>query len=82
MTRYHKFVRPRGVDSAKVIQVIETRALRGVGTEEDMSRDLNIPYQAIYDSLIHEKKDRSLRGLQYSYNPLVCLNTSLCLTNV
>ena len=31
-------VRPRGTDSAKVIQVIKTTALRGVGTEEDMCR--------------------------------------------
>ena len=30
--------RPRGTDSAKVIQVIETRALRGWGTKEDMCR--------------------------------------------
>lgn len=30
--------RARGTDSAKVIQVIETTALRGSGTEEDMCR--------------------------------------------
>jgi len=29
---------PRGTDSAKVIQVIETQSLRGVGTEEDACR--------------------------------------------
>lgn len=33
-----KPAKPRGTDSAKVIQVIETRALRGSGTEEDMCR--------------------------------------------
>lgn len=33
-----KPVRPRGTDNAKVIQVIETHSLRGVGTEEDMCR--------------------------------------------
>ena len=32
--------RPRGTDGARVIQVIETRSLRGVGTEEDMCREV------------------------------------------
>lgn len=30
--------RARGTDSARVVQVIETKALRGAGTEEDMCR--------------------------------------------
>ena len=30
--------RPRGTDSAQVIQVIETELLRGEGTNEDMCR--------------------------------------------
>jgi len=30
--------RPRGTDSAKIIQVIETKSLRGMGTNEDMCR--------------------------------------------
>lgn len=30
--------RPRGTDSAQVIQVIETKSLRGEGTNEDMCR--------------------------------------------
>ncbi len=38
MEGYKKPVRPRGVDKAKVIQVIETHSLRGVGTEDDMCR--------------------------------------------
>ncbi len=33
-------VRPRGTDSARVIQVIETKTLRGIGTEEDMCRQV------------------------------------------
>ena len=33
-----KQIRPRGTDEAKAIQVIETRSLRGVGTEDDMCR--------------------------------------------
>ncbi len=32
--------RPRGTDSAKVISVIETRAMAGRGTEEDPVREL------------------------------------------
>ena len=30
--------RPRGTDSAQVIRVIETKSLRGIGTEEDPAR--------------------------------------------
>ena len=30
--------RPRGTDSARVIQVIETKALKGIGTEKDPAR--------------------------------------------
>lgn len=30
--------RPRGTDNAKVIQVIQTQSLRGIGTEDDMCR--------------------------------------------
>ncbi len=33
-------VRPRGTDSARVIQVIETTALRGEGTEDDKCRQV------------------------------------------
>ncbi|MCB6414518.1 carboxypeptidase [Faecalimonas umbilicata] len=31
-------VEPRGTDSARVIRVIETKALRGEGTQENLSR--------------------------------------------
>lgn len=30
--------RPRGTDSAQVIQVIKTESMRGVGTDEDLCR--------------------------------------------
>lgn len=33
-----EMVRPRGTDSARVIQVIVTEALRGKGTNEDLCR--------------------------------------------
>lgn len=32
--------RPRGTDSARVIQVIETKSLRGTGTEKDLYREV------------------------------------------
>lgn len=31
-------VRPRGTDSAQVIQVIKTESMRGEGTQEDLCR--------------------------------------------
>lgn len=31
-------VRPRGTDSAQVIQVIKTESIRGKGTQEDLCR--------------------------------------------
>lgn len=33
-------VGPRGTDSARVIQVIETKSVRGTGTNEDMCRPI------------------------------------------
>lgn len=33
-------VRPRGTDNARVIQVIETKSLRGLGTEKDPVREV------------------------------------------
>ena len=35
---YSKPVRPRGTDKAKIITVIETQSLRGLGTTEDPCR--------------------------------------------
>ena len=34
--------RPRGTDSAQVIHVIKTEALRGEGTKEDMCRTVDV----------------------------------------
>lgn len=55
--------RPRGTDGAKVISVIETRALRGTGlNEEDKCRevkqywDLNGNLLAEYDPCAKEKE--------------------------
>lgn len=38
MTYKKETARPRGTDSAKIIEVIETKALRGRGTEADPVR--------------------------------------------
>lgn len=38
MSKGNEAVRPRGTDSAKVIQVIVTEALEGAGTEDDPCR--------------------------------------------
>lgn len=35
LLKENETVRPRGTDSAKVIQVIVTKSLEGIGTEED-----------------------------------------------
>lgn len=38
MENFRKPVKPRGTDEAKMILIIETRSLRGIGTEEDPCR--------------------------------------------
>nr|DAJ71523.1 MAG TPA: hypothetical protein [Caudoviricetes sp.] len=54
--------RPRGTDSARVISVIETQALRGNGTDEDKCRtvtqywDFNGKLLAEYDPCTKEKE--------------------------
>lgn len=40
MSEWKQPPRPRGTDSARVIQVIETRSLRGIGSAEDMCREV------------------------------------------
>ena len=57
-----RMVRPRGTDSARVISVIETQALRGNGTDEDKCRtvtqywDFNGKLLAEYDPCTKEKE--------------------------
>ena len=46
-------LKARGTDSAKVIQVIETTALRGSGTNEDPSR-IVIQYWSLEGKLLAE----------------------------
>lgn len=38
MENFTKQIKPRGTDEAKIILIIETRSLRGIGTEEDPCR--------------------------------------------
>ena len=49
-----KPVRPRGTDGAKVIEVIETRALRGIGTEDDRCREV-LQYWDFEGNLLAER---------------------------
>ena len=62
-----KAVRPRGTDSARVIQVIETRSLKGGGTDNDPVRaikqfwDLDGNLIAESDPFIDEEYERSER---------------------
>lgn len=46
--------RPRGVDSARVIQVIETKSIRGNGTENDLCRVIT-QYWDLEGNLLAEK---------------------------
>lgn len=45
--------RPRGTDSAKVIQVIETTSLRGTGSEDDKCRPVT-QYWSLDGNLLAE----------------------------
>lgn len=53
MEEVKKTVRPRGTDSAEVIQVIRTESLLGAGTMEDPSRYL-IQYWSLEGKLLAE----------------------------
>ena len=46
-------VRPRGTDSARVIQVIETKSIRGTGSEIDICREV-IQYWDLEGKLLAE----------------------------
>ena len=53
MSEEKKTARPRGTDSARVISVIETKALRGAGTREDLCREV-IQYWDLEGNLLAE----------------------------
>lgn len=46
-------VRPSGTDSAKVVQVIETKSTKGAGTESDLSRQVT-QYWSLEGKLLAE----------------------------
>lgn len=49
-----KPVRPRGTDNARVIAVIETKSIRGLGTEDDPVREV-VQYWNLHGKLLAEK---------------------------
>lgn len=54
MEKERKTVRPDGTDSAKVIQVIETRSNRGTGTKDDVCRQI-VQYWSMGGKLLAER---------------------------
>jgi len=50
----HKAARPRGTDHAQVIQVIQTKALTGIGSDEDPCRYI-FQYWDFEGNLLAEK---------------------------
>ena len=54
MDKEKNTVRANGTDSAKVIQVIETRSSRGRGTADDLSRQV-VQYWSMEGELLAEK---------------------------
>ena len=52
--RFEKYARPRGTDTAKVVQVIETRSLRGSGTSGDLCREV-VQYWDFDGNLLAER---------------------------
>lgn len=63
VTEVMEMSKPRGTDSARVIQVIVTESLRGEGTEKDLCRivtqywDFNGNLLAENDPCVMEKKE-------------------------
>lgn len=52
---------PKGTDSARVIQVIETKALRGAGTEKDPVRIVT-QYWDFEGKLLAEDDSNTIKG--------------------
>lgn len=61
MEQQKNTVYPRGTDSAKVIQVIETRAARGSGSPKDLSRIVT-QYWDFEGNLLAENDPSSTNG--------------------
>lgn len=56
-------VRPNGTDSAKVIQVIETKSNRGKGTLDDLSRQV-VQYWSLEGQLLAERDPHTTKNEQ------------------
>lgn len=56
-----KTVRPRGTDSARIIQVIETKAIRGTGCGDDFCREV-IQYWDTEGNLLAENDPAMKNG--------------------
>ena len=52
-------VRPNGTDSARVIQVIETKSNRGKGTLDDLSRQV-VQYWSLEGQLLAERDSHTI----------------------
>ena len=60
-----RYVRPRGTDSAKVIKVIETKAIKGLGTEADPSRIVTQYWSLDGDFLAENDTEYCLPAIEY-----------------
>lgn len=56
-------VRPNGTDSARVIQVIETKSNRGKGTLDDLSRQV-VQYWSLEGQLLAERDSHTTKNEQ------------------
>ena len=56
-------VRPNGTDSARVIQVIETKSNRGKGTLDDLSRQV-VQYWRLEGQLLAERDSHTTKNEQ------------------
>lgn len=59
--------RPDGTTSAKIIQVIETKAMRGLGTEKDPAREVTQYWDLDGNFLAEFDTEHCLPVLQHDY---------------
>lgn len=63
--------RPTGTKSAKVIQIIETKALRGMGTEKDPVREVTQYWDFEGNFLAEADKQHSLQIIKYESEAVI-----------
>lgn len=64
-------VRPNGTDSARVIQVIETKSNRGKGTLDDLSRQV-VQYWSLEGQLLAERDSHTTKNEQVTVIQEIC----------